>query len=210
MIRRLKFQILKISFLLLCFFSMASSLSVYAGHDEIKKTGEVKSQLQYSDWVFFDVDDTLLRYDDQHQSYLIDKSIPRIIHESRLKEVKFLALTARGRDNGRTQKELSRLGVHLDPFCKSEVRFMSSNHEDATSSSKVACSQGVLFTGHQITKGDLLVQFLIYIKSQGIKLPERVIFVDDLIENIQSVESVSSVLQSMGVRSLLLFHVKAE
>jgi hypothetical protein len=180
-----------------------------ADYQIITKASQIQSEIQEKDWVFFDIDDTLIRYHYGYYPYLMDLNVLKLMQEFRAEKVKFLALTARTADQGFTHFELKSVGIHLDPYCESEVYFTGKYSVERGTVPPVLCHQGILFTGNETSKGDLLAQFMIYLKNQGASLPRRIIFVDDRKDNLRSVGSIKSLLKVIGIESVVLFHIQA-
>ena len=201
---------LKKSGLYLLMTALAISPNIaQADYQIITKASQIQSEIQEKDWVFFDIDDTLIRYHYGRYPYLMDFHVLKLMQEFRSEKVKFLGLTARTADQGFTDFELKSVGIHLDRYCESEVYFAGKYSVERGTAPPVLCHQGVLFTGNETSKGDLLAQFMIYLKNQGESLPRRIIFVDDRKDNLRSVGSVQGILKIIGIDSVVLFHIQA-
>lgn len=130
---------------------------------------------------------------------LVDASTPSLLQELRDKGAAVMALTASftgsfgsidKMETWRTQ-HLRRLGIDFSrsaPYAKS----LSFNHLASFRGNFPSYIDGVLFVnGKAVSKGEAFLAFI----EQTQLLPERVIFVDDLEENLKSVEEA---IQTLG------------
>lgn len=130
---------------------------------------------------------------------LLDKKIPEIIKDVKHKALGFIALTSRQS----SAAEITRWQLH-----KFDIEFNKSSLAEHTYISKLATPavfrEGVLFSHDFNEKGAVFAEWLEQVQPQikrkrGIK---RIVFVDDILENIVSVQAVAENLglEFVGIR----------
>lgn len=115
----------------------------------------------------------------------VEPEIPEILHAWQQEGIQVMAMTSRGIDlTYRTVEQLASIGIDLHKNALSDRMFIVEPPSPLHSHQGIMYKRGVLLCQPPSNKGTVLKRFLEAIKT----VPEQIIFVDDVLSNIQDVQ----------------------
>ena len=116
----------------------------------------------------------------------VENDVPKLLRQAQARGIKTIGLTARTLDVAATTlRQLASIDVDLSKgsIHKPDIEIRSKDLARYTG--------GILFVGDRNVKGEVLTQFLKLIKHE----PKRIVFVDDKLKHVQSVEAAMKELK---------------
>lgn len=119
------------------------------------------------------------------------------IDQLQKRNIKVMALTSRGSDSADdTLDQLRSLGVSFLPTA------LSMDFAEFDFNSKAKFLEGVLFVSIDSSKGDVLRAYFETIRYQ----PKKIVFIDDLVENLESIEASFPEIEFFGLHYPLVLN----
>lgn len=195
---------------------LLSSILAYGNIVNISSVTQARSNVGPSDWLFFDIDETLITAPlGSELSQLIDNNLLDFFADIKRDGARCFALTARIYDKFYTQQQLEKLGIFMDKlipsyrFSNEQPLFEIEGSIYYSGDPFAGFREGIIFSGGITPKSSALISFLRHALRIGITLPKRILFFDDLLDNLIDVKKISSILHNeFGIQEVRLFHVQ--